>query len=71
MSVKQCDRRGCDNIMCDRYSVEHGYICDGCFSELSAKYGEDINDFMSFSVKPILGGVEFWKEIIEREFKKD
>ncbi len=34
MSVLTCGRRGCDNIMCDRHSCEHGYICNSCFEEL-------------------------------------
>jgi len=34
MSVMGCNRRGCENIMCDRSSDEHGYICDECFQEL-------------------------------------
>lgn len=34
MSVLQCDRNGCDNIMCDRLSHTYGYICYECFNEL-------------------------------------
>ena len=34
MSVLACSREGCRNIMCDRYSYRHGYICDECFREL-------------------------------------
>jgi hypothetical protein len=34
MSVLACDRAGCENIMCTRYSHEYGYICDDCFEEL-------------------------------------
>ena len=34
MSVLSCSRRGCDNIMCDRYSRKHGYICRECFDQL-------------------------------------
>ena len=35
MSVLECDRYGCPNVMCDRLS--HGrqqYICYSCFEEL-------------------------------------
>jgi len=47
MSVLACDRRGCENIMCDRYSEDYGYICDGCFRELCASGIEtDIEKFM-------------------------
>lgn len=34
MGVLSCDRYGCENIMCDRYSNEYGYICNECFEEL-------------------------------------
>lgn len=34
MSVLACSRKGCENIMCDRYSTQYGYICDECFEEL-------------------------------------
>lgn len=36
MSVLPCNRHGCENIMCDRHSIEYGYICDECFEELVA-----------------------------------
>lgn len=29
-----CNRNGCDNVMCHRYSSKHGYICHECFKEL-------------------------------------
>jgi hypothetical protein len=34
MGVMSCRRNGCDNIMCNRYSYEYGYICNDCFEEL-------------------------------------
>lgn len=34
MGVLACNRKGCDNIMCDRYSYAYGYICNDCFDEL-------------------------------------
>lgn len=34
MGVLACDRKGCKNIMCDRYSPKYGYICWECFNEL-------------------------------------
>jgi len=34
MSALACDRKGCTNVMCDRYSDEYGYICYTCFEEL-------------------------------------
>lgn len=58
MGVKECFRKDCENIMCDFYSVKHGYICDECFNELEdliyAKRCDgimhvDINKFMESS----------------------
>lgn len=34
MGVLHCNRKGCNNILCDRYSHKYGYICDECFEEL-------------------------------------
>jgi hypothetical protein len=34
MGVMECNRNGCDNITCEHYSREYGYICDDCFEEL-------------------------------------
>jgi hypothetical protein len=34
MSIKGCFRKGCENIMCDMYSTQFGYICPECFEEL-------------------------------------
>ena len=50
MSVLSCDRYGCSNVMCDRYSYTHGYICDECFSEL-VESEKDVDEFMT-SYKP-------------------
>lgn len=33
MSVLECGRRGCENIMCDRCNGSY-YICAECFEEL-------------------------------------
>lgn len=47
MGVKICNRTGCRNIMCDRYSSTFGHICDECFAELiMAGPGTRIDDFM-------------------------
>jgi len=34
MSVKECRRKDCTNIMCNRHSHRYGYICHECFKEL-------------------------------------
>jgi len=36
MGVMGCHRRGCESVMCERYSSKFGYICTGCFDELLA-----------------------------------
>jgi len=47
MGVMACCRIGCDNIMCDRCSNRHGYICDECFDELLQRVPDiSIEDFM-------------------------
>lgn len=54
MSVLECNRENCQNIMCDRYSSEFGYICNECFNELilwMLRYSDEspmevIRDFM-------------------------
>lgn len=54
MGVLACNRRGCRNIMCDRYSHEHGYICRECFNEL-VSLGVDTNvaEFMDSQKKEV------------------
>ena len=48
MGVLACDRKGCDNIMCDRYSHEYGYICWECFCEMEeSKDFKSIEEFMN------------------------
>lgn len=46
MSVLQCNRNGCDNIMSDYLSDKHGYLCWECHNELRSKRGIKIKDFM-------------------------
>lgn len=46
MGVLACNRKGCRNIMCDRYSSRYGYICNECFAELVAKRTLDVESFM-------------------------
>jgi len=42
MGVLECERNGCDNIMSDRCSREHGYLCRECFEEL-VRLGPEAN----------------------------
>lgn len=47
MSVLRCDRNGCQNILCDRYSSKYGYICSECFHELLMRGPlTDVSKFM-------------------------
>jgi len=53
MGVMECNRRKCDNIMCDEYLEEEGYICYECLTELretNPQSKEDVTEFM-MSVK--------------------
>ena len=47
MGVLACDRNGCENVMCDRYSQKFGYICNSCFEELLQSDIIDIGAFMN------------------------
>lgn len=47
MGVLACDRKGCENIMCDHFSFKYGYICNECFYELKSKPWISIRNFMS------------------------
>lgn len=38
MGLIDCDRKGCVNIMCDRYTVDGDRICYECFDEFRTKY---------------------------------
>lgn len=42
MGVLECDRRGCENIMCDYHNHLHGYLCWECMQDLQ-KYLDDGN----------------------------
>ncbi|MDB4461489.1 hypothetical protein N9043_00915 [bacterium] len=45
----QCNRNNCENVMCDNYSSDYGYICRECLNELcdsALSYQFDIGGFM-------------------------
>ncbi len=48
MGVMKCDRRHCENIICDRYSPVYGYICSECYEEM-VQGRLDIDTFMATS----------------------
>jgi hypothetical protein len=41
MSVKHCDRNGCDEIMCDILIDDRTYICDDCAEEFKVFVGTE------------------------------
>jgi len=63
MGVMKCDRKGCERILCDRYSKEYGYICDECFEELVSLGAVDVSTFMQ-----IPKGITFWNVPASREY---
>lgn len=69
MGVLECNRRDCDNIMCDYVSDEYGYLCSECRSELILGGTTYIKGFMRSS-KPInKHDNSSWEADIEAEFK--
>ena len=68
MGVLACDRKGCDNVMCDYVSSEHGYICWECLSELKAKGMCDIGVFMG-SEKVEKDNLDAWEAYVDQVFK--
>ena len=50
MGVMSCSRKGCENILCDTYIPDIGYICTSCKEEFKEKYpniqGEQIIFFL-------------------------
>jgi hypothetical protein len=68
MGVMSCDRNGCDNVMCDRHSDKHGYICYECFDELVKKGAmQNISEFMKSNKDDSLYS-DFAIDIFENEF---
>lgn len=47
MGVTTCDRHGCNNPFCDRYSETLGHICGQCFDELVKRPNTNISEFMA------------------------
>jgi len=74
MGVKECARNECENIMCDRYSNEYGYICNECYEELVSKAvvndAVSILEFMS-SIKKSSFGADHIRELLNREFENN
>ncbi len=68
MGVKACFRKGCDNILCDRLSSVHGYICYECFNELvNLGADTDIINFMNSQKTEIVKQIDAF-DIFDSEF---
>ena len=68
MSVLACNRNGCENILCDFYSPQYGYICNECLHELKQKQ-QSIQHFMDSWKDPEQQAGEDWAEYIDRIFE--
>lgn len=69
MSVKQCSRANCENVMCDRYSSNYGYICEECFRELQVFSSINVQQFMHTPSTRHSTLHEVWIGAINEEFK--
>ena len=73
MGVLACNRAGCRNVMCDRYSDQYGYICEECFQELLSK-NRFINIKSFIQEEKHAGFIDegrHWKEMLETTFPLD
>jgi len=56
MGVMACSRAECENIMCDKYATEFGYICNDCLQELKEYQkqhpGMTLTDIKEWMSKP-------------------
>lgn len=70
MGVKYCMRKGCENIMCERWSPTYGHICEECFNELLDTDGLTIEEFMRTSKEEIYEDNVFdsWIKLCNEEF---
>jgi len=73
MSVLECAKWGCDNIMCSRYSPEHGYICPTCFSTLvGLGTQQDISEFLSsYSASSVTDAWDHFDGIFKMQGKEE
>ena len=76
MSVLACNRAGCENIMCEIYSPDFGYICRDCYGELvnilenageGANYYELTEAFMDTEKHTAADSAQ---EFLDREFER-
>jgi len=70
MGVLSCNRYGCSDIMCERYSYNYGYICRECFDEL-IESNEEIEEFMNIRKNRDGESIRNRIEMLNNEFVKD
>jgi hypothetical protein len=68
MGVLACDRKGCENIMCDFLSHEHGYLCWECKDELIARGPCNVHAFMETPRREYKMSID-WQGDVDKEFK--
>lgn len=72
MGVLECDRRGCQNVMCDHFSHRYGYLCDECLDELRRRGpATDIEQFMGTAADRRWSDdqMSLWGKLLEDEFR--
>jgi hypothetical protein len=69
MGVMACDRKDCDNVMCDHYSYDYGYICYDCIHELKDCGPCDIQEFMNTPKTKTLHRLDQWDSVVNFEFR--
>ncbi len=70
MGVMMCDREGCENVMCDRYSLNFGYICQECFDELvNSGIETRMAEFMRIPKDAAEGWNAYAQERFDKEFR--
>lgn len=47
MGVMQCNRNGCNTVLCNLLSDTHGYICTNCYNELMDGAERNVKTFMN------------------------
>ena len=56
MSVLQCARPDCENIMCDHLYEPVGYVCDECIEEFrQAMYSKGVVDDFDWPMQIFMG----------------
>lgn len=61
--AKKCNRRGCENVGCTRYSKRFGYICEDCYTDL-------IEWCMNSNVL-VFGVIESFMDITHQQWRHD